>query len=201
MPKASDNLFPYVHLVPAAAPASPAAGAERIYLDSGDGNKLKRKDSSGTVTTVEGGGSGGVGDHGARVKKDTTGQVIGTGGTPTALTWQTEDWDTDGYWTSGAPTKFTIPTGMGGKYLVGGGYTFDSATAFDQIASISVNGTELLSTRSRQGSASAVNRTSTILNLAAGDYVEMLAYQASGSNKTTATFAANMAEFFIQKLA
>lgn len=58
MAKASDNLFPYVHLVPAAAPAAPAAGAERIYLDSGDGNKLKRKNSSGTVTTVEGGGGG-----------------------------------------------------------------------------------------------------------------------------------------------
>jgi hypothetical protein len=61
--KASANLFPYVHLVPAAAPASPAAGAERIYLDSGDGNKLKRKNSSGTVTTVEGGGGTAVKDR------------------------------------------------------------------------------------------------------------------------------------------
>lgn len=57
MAKASDNLFPYVHLVPAAAPAAPAAGAERLFLDSGDSNKLKRKNSAGTVTTVEGGGS------------------------------------------------------------------------------------------------------------------------------------------------
>lgn len=57
MAKASDNLFPYVHLVPAAAPASPAAGSQRLYLDSGNSNKLTRKDSSGTTTVVEGGGS------------------------------------------------------------------------------------------------------------------------------------------------
>jgi hypothetical protein len=55
MAKASDNVFPYVHVAPAAAPASPSAGSERLYLDSADGNKLKRKDSSGTVTTIEGG--------------------------------------------------------------------------------------------------------------------------------------------------
>lgn len=60
MAKASDNLFPYVHLVPAVAPASPAAGAQRLFLDSADSNKLKRKDSTGTVTAVEGSGGGGA---------------------------------------------------------------------------------------------------------------------------------------------
>ena len=56
MAKASDNLYPYVHVVPAAAPASPAAGSERLFLDSADGNKLKRKNSSGSVTTIESSG-------------------------------------------------------------------------------------------------------------------------------------------------
>jgi hypothetical protein len=60
MAKASDNLFPYIHLTPAAAPAAPAAGAERLYLDSADGNKLKRMNASGTPTTIEGGGGGGA---------------------------------------------------------------------------------------------------------------------------------------------
>lgn len=60
MAKASANLFPYVHLVPAAPPTSPATGAERVYLDSGDGNKLKRKNSAGTVVTIEGGGGSGT---------------------------------------------------------------------------------------------------------------------------------------------
>lgn len=56
MAKASDNVFPYLHVAPAAAPASPSAGSQRLYLDSADGNKLKRKDSAGTVVTIEGGG-------------------------------------------------------------------------------------------------------------------------------------------------
>jgi hypothetical protein len=197
--KAEDNEFPYVTMAEQASDvATPAAGLWRIYPKAGG---LYLIDDAGVVVGPLGsGGGGGLGDHGSRVKKDATGQTVNNG-TLTALTWQTEDWDTDGYWTSGASTKFTIPTGMDGKYLVGGGYTFDTATAFDQLVSISLNGTELLSTRSRQGSASAVNRTSTILNLAATDYVEMLAFQTSGSSKTTATFAANMSEFFIQRLA
>jgi hypothetical protein len=60
MAKASDNVFPYLHVAPAAAPASPSAGSQRLFLDSADGNKLKRKDSSGTVTTIEGGSASGV---------------------------------------------------------------------------------------------------------------------------------------------
>jgi hypothetical protein len=60
MAKASENLYPYVHLVPAAPPASPAAGSQRLFLDSGDSDKLKRMDSSGAVTNIGGGGSGGA---------------------------------------------------------------------------------------------------------------------------------------------
>jgi hypothetical protein len=58
--KASDNLFPYLHVVPAAAPSSPAAGSQRLYLDSGNSNKLSRKDSAGTVVVVEGSGGSGI---------------------------------------------------------------------------------------------------------------------------------------------
>lgn len=42
-----------VQLAPAAAPAAPAlAGAWVLYVDSGDGNKLKAKASTGTVVTI-----------------------------------------------------------------------------------------------------------------------------------------------------
>lgn len=58
MAKASDNVFPYIHLAPAAAPASPASGSQRLYLDSADGNKPKLKDSAGVVTTIGGSGGG-----------------------------------------------------------------------------------------------------------------------------------------------
>lgn len=79
MAKASDNVFPYVHVAPAAAPASPAAGSQRLFLDSADGNKLKRKDSSGTVTVVEGGGSLTYATYTPTLSA-TTAPTLGTGG-------------------------------------------------------------------------------------------------------------------------
>ena len=77
MAKASDNVFPYVHVSPAAAPSSPSAGSQRLYLDSADGNKLKRKDSSGTVTTIEGGGATYT-TYTPVVTADTTNPTLGT---------------------------------------------------------------------------------------------------------------------------
>lgn len=53
MTKASDNLFPKVLIVEGSAPSSPSAGDQALFIDSAD-HKLKRKNSSGSVTTVEG---------------------------------------------------------------------------------------------------------------------------------------------------
>jgi hypothetical protein len=60
MAKASDNPYPSLLVVEGSAPASPAAGNQRVFIDSAD-HKLKRKNSSGTVTTIEGGGGSGQG--------------------------------------------------------------------------------------------------------------------------------------------
>jgi hypothetical protein len=56
MAKASDNEFPKLILVEGSAPTSPPAGRQDLFIDSAD-HKVKRVDSSGTVTTIEGGGS------------------------------------------------------------------------------------------------------------------------------------------------
>lgn len=55
MAKASDNLFPKVLVAEGSTPASPATGGQALFIDSAD-HKLKRVNSSGTVSTVEGGG-------------------------------------------------------------------------------------------------------------------------------------------------
>lgn len=52
MTKASDNVFPKVIVLEGTAPSSPSAGNQTLYIDSAD-HKLKRKNSSGTVTIVE----------------------------------------------------------------------------------------------------------------------------------------------------
>lgn len=52
MTKASDNVFPKVLVLEGSAPSSPSAGNQALYIDSAD-HKLKRKNSSGTVTVIE----------------------------------------------------------------------------------------------------------------------------------------------------
>lgn len=56
--KAEDNPFPYITLVEGAAPAAPSAGRQKEFIDSAD-HKVKRINSAGTVTTIEGTGGGG----------------------------------------------------------------------------------------------------------------------------------------------
>jgi hypothetical protein len=56
MAKASDNQFPKVLITEGAGPSSPASGDQALFIDSAD-HKLKRKNSSGTVTTIEASGS------------------------------------------------------------------------------------------------------------------------------------------------
>lgn len=58
MGKVSDNLNPKLILVEGSTPSSPSSGQQKIFIDSVD-HKLKRVNSSGVVTTIEGGGSGG----------------------------------------------------------------------------------------------------------------------------------------------
>lgn len=76
--KASDNDFPSVLVAEGATPAAPAAGSQRVFIDSAD-HKLKRVNSSGTVTTVE--SAGGVSSFNTRTGAVTLtkADVTGTG--------------------------------------------------------------------------------------------------------------------------
>lgn len=59
--KAEDNPYPYITLVETTTPAAPAAGRQKAFVDSAD-HKFKRVNSSGAVTTIEGGSGGGTTD-------------------------------------------------------------------------------------------------------------------------------------------
>lgn len=52
MAKASDNAFPSILITEGTEPSAPAAGKQRLYIDSTT-HKLKRTDSSGTDVTIE----------------------------------------------------------------------------------------------------------------------------------------------------
>lgn len=66
MPRGSDNIYPHVLVSEGSAPSASssgtypgiASGDQALFIDSAD-HKLKRVNSSGTVTTIEGSGGGG----------------------------------------------------------------------------------------------------------------------------------------------
>lgn len=59
LPTASDNPFPSLLITEGTEPTAPAAGKQRLYIDS-TSHKLKRTDSSGVDVTIEGAASGAV---------------------------------------------------------------------------------------------------------------------------------------------
>ncbi len=102
--------------------------------------------------------------------------------TDTKITLDTEGWDTDSAFAS---SKFTVPSGEGGKYL----FNFSGKTdlAIDTFAYISVRVNNSTVVRSTQGTVkpnatgNALLNSSVIVSLSATDYVELFIYQNSGS--------------------
>jgi hypothetical protein len=102
----SDNPYPKVLVVEGTAPASPAAGRQALFVDSAD-HHLKRKNSGGTVTDLEAGGSA---------------LTVDDEGTPLATAATTLDFVGAGVTASGtgATKTITIPGGGGsGEFLTG----------------------------------------------------------------------------------
>ena len=116
----------------------------------------------------------------------------------TAIPWDNEEFDTHNFHdNTTANTRLTVPSGQSGYYLVGGTWNTTVGVG-DQVRvlmSIHKNGTIIRGGRGEsQGSGSAFNApaVSVLVNLAVGDYVELLAGQLSGSDKdldrTTSAF-------------
>lgn len=116
--------------------------------------------------------------------------------TTTAVNLQSEDFDTDGFHDAGTPTRMTIPVGKGGLYAIVGQVGVPAATG-DLHAILRKNGATVLTETlmAGSGSHSTFVLTSTIENLAAGDYVELCLYQNTTSARSlpadrTVTFLA-----------
>lgn len=113
---------------------------------------------------------------GAKVYNSTT-QSVGSGGV--AATFDSEDFDTDGFHSTGASTsRMTIPTGMAGIYSVeaGGDWAGTQTTYFY----FKVNGTTEAKGRVLSSAADSISTTS-VLKLNAGDYVEFIIDAVSGT--------------------
>ena len=110
----------------------------------------------------------------------------------TALSMDSEDFDTDGFHsTSSNTSRLTIPAGMGGKYLVVGHTTIPPVnTTGRRVAVIQKNGAEVTG-GAQEGVPNATTynifSVSMVLILVAGDYIEFCAYQTSGGSLNVGT--------------
>ena len=109
--------------------------------------------------------------------------------TYTAITFNTEanGFDTDAFHDNTTNnSRFTVPTGKGGYYLMIGRVVVAGASAsWNNRCKIRKNGsTDLAFGYSNASTTGDVTTfTSCVSNLSAGDYIEFVAWQGSGSNK------------------
>lgn len=195
MTKASDNAFPSILITEGTEPSAPAAGKQRLYIDSTT-HKLKRTDSSGVDVTIEGASSGAT-FHGCLATRttDQTGVVTAT---DTVVAFNAADIsDSDAFHdTVTNNSRITIPTGLDGKYHFSAYVIWDSASAtgFRRV-SLRKNGTTLFAQQSMAGSSTFYEmQTVSIgpITMAATDYMEVVVHHTSGANRILSGSVVNM---------
>ena len=116
--------------------------------------------------------------------KSTANQSINTD-TVTALTLGTEDFDTDAFHSTTTNTsRITIPTGLGGKYRFDVYVSFEGGVLASgyRLVSVRKNATDSFGIgQSKAFDHSTMMAGSVILDLVAGDYVEITATHNNGS--------------------
>jgi hypothetical protein len=104
-------------------------------------------------------------------------------GTGTAINYGAEVFDTDGFHDNSTnPSRLTVPTGLGGLYVLTANVNWTPNTNGERLISFYKNGSELAAwDRDAPGTGSGLGRNiAAIAQLAAGDYVQVVCYQTSG---------------------
>lgn len=125
------------------------------------------------------GGGGSITTSGARVRRSGSNQSI-SDTTETALSFDDERWDTDGYWASSPnPTRLTAP--FDGRFLICGGVSWAANATGTRRIRLRANGTDYIAGQNVEPDPGEVTYQgiTTIYDLAAGEYVEVMVYQTS----------------------
>lgn len=113
-----------------------------------------------------------------------------TSGVTTLVTFNSEEWDTDAiHSTSTNTSRFTVPTGKAGKWRFTWHLTYAANATGQRIAWLRKNAAGsgsntdnvIGSADYRSGAVITSPQGSSVLDMAAGDYVELFTYQDSGS--------------------
>lgn len=105
--------------------------------------------------------------------------------TLTVISFSAATFDSAAFWTSAAPTRLTVPAGLGGLYLCGLAVTFANVTGgARRAAAIRRNGGTVIAAAEQVPPVSTAGypqvATTTIYRLAAGDFLDSYAFQDSG---------------------
>lgn len=121
-----------------------------------------------------------------------------------ALTFDTERVDVGAmHDTSSNTGRLTVPSGGGGFYAIGGQIEFASNSTGRRGIQIRLNGSTVIA-REESANLGANDHTctvSTVYQLAAGDYVELMGLQASGGNLNMQATSAYSPEFYAHWIA
>ena len=128
----------------------------------------------------------GVTFAGASVTNVSTSTISVSNATDTAVTFDTEQYDTDAYHSTATNTsRFTIPAGKAGKYLLTGLIRWDANTTNKRFLQFFKNGVYYDSCGNIATDVLMISH-SVVLSLAVADYVEIYGYQDSGGTRTIA---------------
>lgn len=177
-----------------------------IGAAAGDAADISIADAGGyfTGTDVEdalqelGAGGGAVADSIACKVTRTAAFTLTTSGTTYTIPWDTEEFDSDVFHdTVTNNTRITIPTGLGGLYYVGATLGMVAFTGANQrfLGWISKNGSTTIDYAEVGGDGNTqipFVSLSTVVSLAAGDYLEAKVIQTTGGSRGFTTTPSNM---------
>jgi hypothetical protein len=124
--------------------------------------------------------------YGCSLYKSGSAQTINNS-TLTAVSWESEYFDTSTFHDNSTNnTRITIPTGLGGLYQVNATVTYSAAAVNERTIYIRVNGSTYYNVSAVPANATIqiTPQLGMVLQLAAGDYVEIIAFQNSGGSTT-----------------
>lgn len=184
----------------AAKPAAAAANEGYLYFDT-DLDKLQRSNGSAwqDVERADPAGGGAPTYVGMSVRHSANQNI--TTSTDTALAFDTELFDSNAFHdTVTNNSRGTVPTGKGGKYLVTANVYWDTNTSGSRVIKFKVNGTDEHCRTVHTAHAFNQKAISWVLDLAAGDYVQVIVWQDSGGTRVVNTDAGTRSPGFTMTL-
>jgi hypothetical protein len=156
-------------------------------LAVGTNNQVLTADSS-TATGLKWAATGAPTAQGVAVFNSAD-QTIASGSYVTA-TFNSEFFDTDAFHSTATNTgRLTVPAGLGGKYAIVTNLYMSPTASGDFIAKLQINGSDKNRFSVKLSSGQAITAAFTsVVELVATDYVEVLVYQNTGSNMPLSTF-------------